>query len=652
MCGIAGIVGEGWQQHFGKHVANKMIAQLSHRGPDQYGLYIHTHATLAHVRLSIIDLTTGAQPIHNEDKTLWITFNGEIFNYKHWRDYLITKGHRFTTTSDTEVIIHLFEEFGEACVEKLNGQFAFAIWNEKIRSLFLARDRVGIRPLHYIHRNGFVLFASEAKALFAVPGIDARIDDRALMQTFTFWTTLPGYTIFQDVAELPPGHTLTCNHQGVRIRRYWQWPLRAKEDKSTASCERLAQQAGELLHDAIHIRLQADVPVGAYLSGGLDSSGIVSIISSRFKNNLSTFGISFSDKRFDESSFQQSMVSRLGTAHTGITVSDEEIGRYFKQVIFHCERPLLRTSPVPLYLLSRAVNRTGLKVVLTGEGADEVFGGYNIFREALVRRFWARHPESSAPGLLAEKLYPYLLSSPVGRLSLITFLRQAGDQSNEPFYSHALRWRNTARLKALFAPELRERLHGYDCIDELRETLPTHFHKVDLLDRAQYLEATIFLSSYLLCSQGDRMAMAHSLEIRLPFLDHRIIEYMAAVPNCWKILGLQEKYLLRKILKPYLPAEIADRPKNPYRAPIHKAIVSPGASQVEAQDAMARYFDPKRLHPVFHRGINGKDNETDGMAMAGMLSTAYLHETFILHWTPASPFEHAPSVMIDRTDRG
>lgn len=632
-----------------------MAGALEHRGPDGAGLYLDDNAGLAHTRLSIIDLEGGAQPIGNEDGTLWIVYNGEVFNYPELRERLVAGGHRFTTSTDTEVILHLYEEQGERCVEALNGQFAFAIWDSRRGELFLARDRLGILPLHYVEWNGGILFASEIKALFAVPGVPRRLDPIALDQVFTFWAPLPGRTPFGGVNELPPGHWLMANASRTTLRKYWELPFVGRDGWMAGGEEALVEEAGALLRDAVRIRLRADVPVGCYLSGGLDSSGVTTLAAKNFNHSVRTFGIRFEETAFDEGEYQERMVSFLGCDHSVLRADNDRIGASFAEVLWHAERPLLRTAPVPLFLLSQLVRDNRFKVVLTGEGADEVFGGYNIFREAKARAFWARRPDSAWRSLPILRLYPYIFT---GKERIGPFVRsffgQGLDRVGDPFFSHLIRWESTARLKRFFTADVREAIGAYSGIEELRGRLPSSFGAWDGLARAQYLETTIFLSDYLLSSQGDRVAMAHGVEIRPPFLDHRLVEFMGKVPSYLKIRGMKEKYLLKKVFDEVLPREIVYRPKQPYRAPIRRSLLAgdvPAVSKALSEEALrdSGLFDVPTVLGLLKKVDQARHvGEFEEMALTGIVSTQIVHEQFVGNPPPGKPQRQVPGLVVDR----
>jgi asparagine synthase (glutamine-hydrolysing) len=629
----------------------RMMGVVRHRGPDETGVYVDDGVGLGHVRLSIIDLDCGCQPIHNEDETLWIVYNGEVFNYVELREDLERRGHRFCTTSDTEVVLHLYEDEGAACLRRLNGQFALAIWDSKRTELFLARDRVGIRPLHYTVHDGAFIFGSEIKSIFAVPGVTREIDPASLDQIFTFWTVLPGRTAFVGIHELPPGHYLRVSHGRVSTHRYWEVPVCTRDGQLSLSPDAICERIRELLLDAIRIRLRADVPVGCYLSGGLDSSSVATLVATRFDANVQTFGIRFDQGAFDEGEHQTTMASFLGTDHHELQASGEAIGGAFAQALWHCEKPLLRTAPVPLFMLSNVVNRHGLKVVLTGEGADEVFGGYNIFKEAKFRRFWARQPDSSARAALLGNLYGYVFRDERSRRLVQPFFAKGLDRADDDLFSHALRWSNTSRAKTFFSRDLSSAMGDGDCTEQVADFLPAKYRELDIVAKAQYLETVIFLSNYLLSSQGDRVAMAHSVEIRLPFLDYRLIEFMAQVPSRWKLLGLNEKYILKKALRAVLPASIVARRKQPYRAPIAGCLLH-GRGRDLAMDMLATrsvkragLFDAAKVERLVAKMEKTQSGgEIDSMALAGVLSSQIIHHQYVRSF----PRCEAPAGLPDR----
>ncbi len=389
MCGIAGILNLVENRAPAQRALTSMVSQIKHRGPDEYGYHLDSRIGLAHARLSIIDINGGSQPIHNENQTIYTVFNGEIFNYIELRETLIKKGHQFYTHSDTEVIVHAYEEYGEDFVHQLNGQFAIALWDKNLNKLLLIRDRVGIHPLFYSIKRNQLLFASEIKAMLPVFEHSPSMNIAALDQIFTFWSPISPNTIFDDVFEVSPGQLISVENGKVRKKNYWDFTFPENNQYDPMGIQQQTEQLHDLMVDAVRIRLRSDVPVGAYLSGGLDSSIIASIIHRYGNVPLRTFSIGFADSSFDESRFQRQMIEHLGADHTHILCHNQDIADSFTQTIWHTESPVLRTAPVPMRILSGLVHEQGYKVVLTGEGADEVFGGYDIFKEGKIRRFWA-----------------------------------------------------------------------------------------------------------------------------------------------------------------------------------------------------------------------------------------------------------------------
>ncbi|HUP10378.1 MAG TPA: asparagine synthase (glutamine-hydrolyzing) [Caldimonas sp.] len=638
MCGIAGLYsGEGGRRpHVGELEA--MMAMLGHRGPDGRGLHVDGCIALGHTRLSIIDLEGGAQPLANEDESVWVTFNGEIFNHVELRRDLLAKGHRFRTRSDTEVLVHLYEEHGDDFVDRLNGQFAFALWDSKRHRLLLARDRTGIRPLFYTWRAGRLAFASEVKALFALPEVPRRLSPAGLAATFSYWATLPGDSVFEGISQLPPAHRMTVEGDRVRMRRYWEWPHGGDAGSDPRDDLRRASELRELLIDSARLQLRADVPVGAYLSGGLDSSIVTAVVARHTDTPLRTFSLTFEDAEFDESVHQDEVVRHLGTVHSSIRATRAQIAAGFARAVWHAEAPLVRTAPVPMMLLADSVRAAGYKVVLTGEGADELFGGYDLFREAKVRRFIARDPQSAWRLRGLDRLYPYLGRSPLGGGALgRRFFTTGLDEVHEPWFAHATRLATTRRTLGFFDASWREPMLAWDPHEELAATLPAGFDRWSPLDRDQYVEATTLMSGYLLSSQGDRMAMAASVEARYPFLDHRVIEFAARLPARLKIRGLAEKVLLKDAMRAELPASVVQRRKQPYRAPDSACFFAgskplPEVAELLEPAALRRagIFDPAAVGRLLEKCRSGRAvGFGDNMAFIGVLSTMLLHEQMI-----------------------
>jgi asparagine synthase (glutamine-hydrolysing) len=650
MCGIAGVV--DWSGKAPPRLSElaRMLAIIHHRGPDENGVYLDATIGLASARLSIVDLSTGQQPITNEDGSLWIVFNGEVFNYPELRRELEARGgHEFYTQSDTEVILHLYEELGPACLHRLNGQFAIAIWDARKKQLFLARDRLGIRPLFYTLGPDEMVFASEIKALYGAGRLPARLDVRALAQSFTFWAPLAPRTAFEGVMELPPGHFLEIGPDGSRVSRYWSLTFPAAGNELDISLDDAAAELRELLSDASRLRLRADVPVAAYLSGGLDSTLIAALVHDQVAESLSTFSITFEERAFDESAHQRAAVEFLGTRHHHTECRNIDVGRVFPSVVWHAEAPLLRTSPAPMYLLSKLVNSHGIKVVLTGEGADEFLGGYNIFREDKVRRFWAREPGSAIRPLLLQRLYPYVPDlSRSGGAYLKAFFGRGLTDTDRLGYSHLTRWHNTTGLWSLFSPDLVSSLQGYNPVEDFVSQLDRAMLGWSSLSQSQYLEVATFMSPYLLSSQGDRMMAANSVEGRFPFLDHRVVDFCGRLPPRYRILGLREKHLLKRAARDLVPTQIWQRAKQPYRAPIRPAFFGQRLDYLDellSTRALeeAGIFDPGAVGRLLRKGESGAQlSERDSMGIVGVISTQLLHHSFVNRGTVVAEIARLP----------
>jgi len=646
MCGIAGIVGLNASAAVpNREALIRMASALYHRGPDEFGVYRDDRAGLAHARLSIIDLATGQQPMADEGDATWIVFNGEIFNYLELREELVSLGHRFRTHSDTEVIVHAYRAWGDAAFERFNGQWAVALWDSVAKRLVLSRDRVGICPLHICEHAGHLYFASEVKAIFAANAdIPRAFDPIGLSQTFTFWTIVPPQGVFHGVTELEPGHVRTYQNGTVHDRAYWtpRYPVPGDaRDKFHGSLEDAVKEVRRALENATSLRmLRADVPVGSYLSGGLDSSLVAALGRQYAGDKFQTFSLRFDDAEYDETEFQRLMVNMLGSEHHEVIVSRSDIANAFPEVIYHTERPILRTAPAPLFLLSKLVRKHGVKVVLTGEGADEMFAGYDIFREGKVRRFWGRQSESTWRHRLLERLYPYLARSPVSQQAMARqFFGRNIAAHRAPGFAHDTRWHTTGALKRLLSKDVQAAAAGRDVTKELLDNVHADFPKWSHLAQDQHIEIRTLLSGYLLSSQGDRMLMAHSVEGRFPFLDKDVVALADSLPAAYKLRVLDEKHVVKRASADVVPREILARKKQPYRAPDALSFVAKGApdyiDEVLSESALkdANVFEPQAVMQLLRkcraRGDEGQFSNTDNMALVGALSTQLLHRQFI-----------------------
>jgi len=632
MCGIAGIVRADPAAAVEPQTLRRMAGALRHRGPDGWGIARGAGVGLVSTRLAIFDVPGGWQPMRGPRGTL-LVYNGEVYNHPELRREL--GGERFATTSDTEVVHRLLERDGPAALDRLNGQFAFAWWEPAERRLTLVRDRFGVRPLHWAALpDGGIAFASECTALFASGEVAAEPDLAGIDEVFTTWGPRAPRTAFGGVAQLQPGGLLVWERGRIVARRSWWEPdCGAPLETSDAPA---AGELPELLADAVRLRLRADVPVGTYLSGGLDSSLITALAQHASDHELRTFSVAFHDARYDERAFQQQVARALGTRHHVVEVGPREIAGGFRDAVAHAEAPLIRTAPVPLMLLARATREHGITVVATGEGADELYWGYDLFKETALRELHQRDP-TRAEALL-ERLYPYL-DVPATRRGPAwkRFFFEAGP-ADDPLFSHQPRIAATGVVKAFYRPEVASALstNGGDPLVRLRAALPPEFPRWSALERAAYLELTTLLAPYLLAAQGDRVAMAHGVEGRFPFLDHRVFAHATRLPPERKLgPDLTEKAELRALAGRLLPREVASRTKQPYRAPEVAPFFGEHAPEwveerleARALDAVG-VFDPARVAGLLRRCRAGKATGfREGMALVGILSTQVWHERF------------------------
>jgi asparagine synthase (glutamine-hydrolysing) len=654
MCGICGIVTKG-DESPDITLLLGMMTRLTHRGPDSSGYFRDKTTALGHTRLSIIDLSGGAQPLSNEDGSIWITFNGEIFNYVELAEELKKNGHIFSTKSDTEVIVHAYEEWGTSCFTRFNGQWALALWDRCKKTLILSRDRLGIRPLYYTKTGKKFMFSSEIKALGADTDVSFSFDPAGLHEVFTFWCPVAPRTVFKGIFELKPGHFAIYRNDTFKEIPYWQITFPEKGNENGKSEAENITLLKEILINATQLRFtRSDVPVGAYLSGGLDSSITAAIIAHFTETPLKTFSIRFKNAELDEGMYQNEMVKRLGAEHEDIAVSVKDIGDIFPMVIWHAERPILRTAPAPLFLLSRLVRNAGYKVVVTGEGADEVVAGYDIYREAKVREFIARDPLSSKRTGILFRLYPWMARSPKDAPAFAQLFFTKSLDLSDPGLSHRPRWNTTMMIKRLITTEFLQEMEKTDITGEFLCRLPGDHDRWDSLGRAQWLEMTTLLPGYILSAQGDRMLMANSVEGRFPFLDCDFVDFANNLPARHKLLALQEKHILKRAFIDYIPHDILQRPKQPYRAPDAASFF--GGHCLEWFDDVMSESSIKRAGVFRHdaaamllskcSNMNGINmSNTDNMRIVGLVSTMLIHHQYIEHGGGVYVKERPPEPM-------
>ncbi len=639
-----------------------MVSALRHRGPDSSGILDDHRAILGHTRLSIIDFSTGDQPMGTPDQRFWIVFNGEIFNYLELKRELSELGHAFVTRSDTEVILAAFRQWGTGCLERLNGQWALAIWDREKQSLLLSRDRVGIRPLYYSWIGKTLVFASEVKALFQCSGLDRRLSPEGIGQIFTLWGPVAPDTAFDRVFQVKPGHWVEVNGRTAETSsgRYWSPSFPHDAPARDATLVENTERFRDTLIRAVQLRFdRSDVPVGAYLSGGLDSSVTTAILARHTSVPLSTFSLVFADEEFDESQYQRMVADHLGTHHESVVVTAADIGEVFPEVVYHGEQPILRTAPAPLYLLSQLVRDSGYKVVVTGEGADEMLAGYDIFREAMVRSFVAAAPESTLRKEIVLRLYPWMRRSPAKAPAFAKAFFAQGANPADPGFSHRPRWNTSAALLRLLRPEFRAP-EADSITTRFLSDLPDAFQSWHPLERAQYLEIASILPGYILSAQGDRMLMANSVEGRFPFLDPEVMELAGELPPRHKLMGLDEKHILKRAFGHLVPQEVVKRPKQPYRAPDAASFFFGGdepewLNEILSEKTVekAGVFNAKAVSGLTGKcraaGGTGMSN-TDNMRLVAVVSTMLLHHQFIANFQTSAPASdaHIPLHRVSR----
>ena len=630
MCGIAGILHADPARAIDEPTLRRMAGAIRHRGPDGYGIASGGGAGLVSTRLAIFDIPSGWQPMQGAHRDTVMVYNGEVFNHYELRKELESQGERFRTTSDTEILLRLLDRDGPEALHRCNGQWGIAHLDRPSRTLTLMRDRFGVRPLHYATLpDGGIVFSSEVKGILASGLVEAVPDLEGIDEVFTFWAARPPRCAFKGIRLLPPGHLLVWRDGEIVEERPWWQPRYA-----TAAPEPAPEALGELLRDSVRLRLRADVPVGCYLSGGLDSSLTTALAVEQTDHQLRTFSLAFRDPLFDESAFQRQVAEELGTQHHVIEIGPEEITDAFQDVMLHLETPVIRSAGVPLYLLARSTREQGITVVATGEGADELYWGYDLFKEAKVRAFCARDPDAAWRASLFDRMYPYFASTGGRRgESWRRFFLDAGP-ATDPLFSHQTRIAATSGVKSLYSGDTRAALAGVDPLERLRDDLPEEFGRMSVLERAAYLELTTLLGNHLLAAQADRVGMAHGIEGRFPFLDHRVFEHSVATAPRDKMVGLHEKLAIRRVAAEVVPPIVAQRPKQPYRAPEAAAFFADEPEWVterlspEAVAAVGIY-DERAVAGLVRRCRAGRATGfRENMALMGVLSTQVWHEAF------------------------
>jgi asparagine synthase (glutamine-hydrolysing) len=635
MCGICGKLEFDPQATVSPRLIKAMADAIVHRGPDDEGFYVTGQIGLGFRRLSIIDLSGGHQPLANENDTVWIVFNGEIYNYQELRDELVGKGHVFRTKSDTEVIVHLYEEYGTDCVQKLRGMFGFAIWDSVAKTLFLARDRVGIKPLYYYRGKDFISFGSEIKTILADPAVDREIDP-AIIDRFLSYYYVPGaQTLFRNVCKLEPGHSLLVRDGKIQIRRYWD--LDFPDTNGHASTGDLEQQLVQLLDETVQLHMISDVPVGFLLSGGVDSTAMLSFAAKKTDKPISTYTVGFSSPSvIDERPFARLAAERFGSKHYEISISSNEFASFLPEYVRHMEEPVCEPPAVALYYVSKLA-RQYVKVLISGEGGDEAFAGYENYRnlfwfETLKKGFGPlRGPVAQGMSLL-------------GQMSNSRALKKYGPLMNaklDDYYlsraSSPYQYFNRATAD-IYSAGMLEHLNKNQATSVSRNLISSRSSD-GLLEKMLYVDTKTWLPDDLLI-KADRMTMANSVELRVPFLDHKVLEFAARLPRNQKIRGWKMKYLLKKALSKHVPVEILDRRKAgfpvPYATWLRNDLSGFVTDTLLDSKATSRgYFQKATVENLINR-----NKESGGYAkeVFSLVVLELWHRTFLdRRETPASP---------------
>jgi len=546
-----------------------MSNTLLHRGPDDQGNFLAGPVALGFRRLSIVDLAGGHQPMANEDGTIWIVFNGEIYNHRELRPALEQRGHRYATNSDTETILHLYEEYGQHCVHHLRGMFAFALWDARRKKLFCARDRLGIKPFYYAITGNRFVFASEAKALFEIPGFQPRLNRRALPEFFAFGYLSSDETLFEGVRKLLPGHHLQIeltNHDAEpKVAQYWDLDIAPSSERSEAE---YVEQFREQFSDTVNSHLMSDVPVGVFLSGGLDSSSIAAVMAGLRKEPVQTFSVGYAEDEYSELPYARQLAKHLGAEYNEVILGPQQFFASLPQLIWHEDEPLVWPSSVALHYVSRLA-REKVKVVLTGEGADETFAGYLKYRATLWNLRAAPFYRMLIPQRLQHLIRNILnwetIPDRLRRKLRHSFLSYS-DSFKKIYFDNFYSVFRQEQHSELFTPELAEELREIDAYANSMQFYRSNGTGENLLSRLLYLDIKTYLVELLM--KQDQMSMAASIESRVPFLDHKLVEFTARVPATYKVRGLSGKYLLRKAMAHQLPPEVLRRSKKGFPTPI------------------------------------------------------------------------------------
>lgn len=622
MCGICGIFDRGGSP-IDQASVERMLAVIKHRGPDGDGRYIDREIGLGHRRLSIIDLGGGAQPIGNEDGSVQIVFNGEIYNFIELRKELEAFGHQFKTRSDTEVIVHAYEQWGTECVKRFNGMFAFAIWDQRKRELFLARDHLGIKPLYYVSIGDRLLFASEIKALIQDPACPREVDLEALAELFTFRSVPSPKTLFKGIFKLTPAHWMLCTRRRIEIKRFWNWVPQLRKAWRE---EELVEEYQTLLEDAVRLQLRSDVPLGLFLSSGVDSGALLAIMCKYATGPVQTFTIGFKGgEKTNEVEDARNTALRYGADHYHRMVGSEDYEKYYERYMQDLEEPVGHEPAAAFYFVSKVTSER-VKVALTGQGADEPWAGYDRYKGVKLSTFYSRLPKAVTGGLAS------VISRVPGRMERF---KRGAVSLNEPDMLTRF-----TKIYSFFSAEMKERLFkgpmqvrseadAYRSKEALRR-LQTDVQHLDPLTQMLYIDTRANLPDDLLMV-ADKTSMANSLEVRVPFLDYRLVEFIESLPPNLKLRGVTGKYLHKKAMLKWLPQEVVYRKKKGFAHPIAHWLRSSMRPLVEdclldPQSSLGRYFDQAYIRTILERDRSGRENYMRHIYL--LLSVELWHRTF------------------------
>jgi asparagine synthase (glutamine-hydrolysing) len=631
MCGICGKL--NFEQDAGVEAGllRGMLDTIRHRGPDDEGVYVTPQVGLGHRRLSIIDLKSGHQPLSNEDGTVWIVFNGEIYNFRELRAWLLTKGHVFRTHSDTEVIVHLYEELGPQCLEKLRGMFAFAIWDEKTKTLFLARDRVGIKPLYYCRTGKSLVFASEIKAILADPAVPCEIAPEIIDRFLTF-LYLPGEeTLLKGIQKLSPGWYLLARNGRTELRQYWD--LHFPKPSRSLSLRQAEDELLSLLAEAVKLHMIADVPVGVLLSGGVDSTAVLSLAAERADKEINSYTVGFSDPGVtDERPYAQLAATAFGSRHHEMTISASDFLEFLPRYVWHMEEPVCEPPAIAMYYVSKLASQD-VKVLLSGEGGDEAFAGYSNYRNLLwlerLKRFLPPFNGAAAWGLAAAN--SWLHSPRVAKYAPLVnarFPEYYYSRTSDPFHH------SENGLGSLYSGDFLASIDREHTLQPLRE-LQANVRGQHPLNAMLYIDTKTWLPDDLLI-KADKMTMANSLELRVPLLDHKVLEFAASLPSHLKVHGLTTKYLAKKALRKRVPKSILGRRKAgfpvPYERWLRKELRGCVREVLFDRVTTSRgYFDTSAV-----RGLLARDESSGGYSkeIFSLVTLELWHRTFLKQAQP------------------